>query len=85
MGTVVVVKERQYDPASQTLVMKRLYHFIDTDQKIPEEFKMKIYFPQEIDTLIRWSGFKIEGKLGDYDYSPFTSDSQRQLIICQPG
>lgn len=43
---------------------------------------MRIYFPQELDALLKYNGFAIESKFGDYVEKPFTSDSPHQLIAC---
>lgn len=83
-GTVIVSQESTYDAANQILTNKRIYRFTGTHKEVHDSFKRRIYFPQEIDTLLRWSGFEIEQKYGDYDLSPFTSDSPQQLIVCQP-
>ena len=84
-GTVIVSQESAYDAANQILTNKRIYRFTGNHKEICDIFKRRIYFPQEIETLLRWSGFEIEKKYGDYDLSPFTSDAPQQLIICQPS
>ncbi|MFV9509727.1 hypothetical protein [Tepidibacillus sp. LV47] len=43
---------------------------------------MRIYFPKELDALLKYNGFKIEEKYGDYFGNPFTADSKKQLIVC---
>ncbi|MFN7715568.1 MAG: class I SAM-dependent methyltransferase [Pseudanabaenaceae cyanobacterium] len=83
-GTVIVTQDSEYDAASQVITTKRNYRFTGTHKEVYDSFKRRIYFPEEIDTLLRWSGFEIEEKYGDYDFSPFTSDSPQQLIVCQP-
>ncbi|MEZ4813178.1 MAG: class I SAM-dependent methyltransferase [Caldisericia bacterium] len=45
-----------------------------------EPLDIRIYYPQEIDTLLKYNGFKIESKFGDYKKSKFTSDSPFQIF-----
>ena len=82
--TVVVTQDSDYDAVNQILTTKLRYRFTGSHKEICDDIKRRIYFPQEINTLFRWSGFEIEEKYGDYDLSPFTSDSPQQLIVCQP-
>ena len=42
---------------------------------------MRMFFPQELENYLRFNGFEIENKFGDYDLSSFTNDSQKQIII----
>jgi hypothetical protein len=46
---------------------------------------MRIYFPRELDALLKYNGFRIEEKLGNYDGSPFESYSPQQIAICEKG
>lgn len=82
-GIVVVSQEVDYDAANQILTNKRIYRFVGSGREVCDIFKRRIYFPQEIETLLRWSGFEIEKKYGDYDLSLFTSDAPQQLIVCK--
>jgi hypothetical protein len=44
---------------------------------------MRLFYPQELDALLHYNGFAVEHKYGDFDESPFTSDSPRQLLVCR--
>lgn len=48
-----------------------------------ETLTMRIYYPQELDALLYYSGFEVVEKYGDYDLSPFESSSPKQLVICR--
>ncbi|MBT9151352.1 MAG: hypothetical protein DDT40_01545 [candidate division WS2 bacterium] len=43
---------------------------------------MRIYFPQELDALLKYNGFRIEEKFGNYIETPFASAAPKQLIVC---
>jgi hypothetical protein len=43
---------------------------------------VRIIYPQELDALLHYNGFKVEAKFGEFDESPFTSESPKQVVIC---
>jgi hypothetical protein len=53
------------------------------DQELVEELTQRVWFPQEIDSLLDHNGFELVAKYGDFDESPFTSDSPKQLMLCR--
>jgi len=57
------------------------WHYKIGNQEFVKEWKNRILFPKEIDTILRYNGFGIETKFGNYDETPFDSMSQKQLIV----
>lgn len=45
---------------------------------------MRCFFPEELVALLRWNGFEVSRRYGDYSRSPFTDDSPKQLLFCRP-
>lgn len=71
-----------YDKATQ--IKKASWRSVKDGEAIfEEEFIIKMFFPQELDSLLKLSGFKIIKKYGDYDYSKFSDNSLKQLVICR--
>lgn len=81
-GTIAVTESNVYDTASQINRIKLFYKFPGQAEEIIEELNMRIYFPQELDALLKYNGFEIEAKFGNYDETPFTSAAPKQLIVC---
>lgn len=80
-GTVVVTENNTYDAATQVNHIKWYYRIGNkTDERVAE-LNMRIFFPQELDALLRAAGFKIEAKYGDFNASPFTSQSPKQIVL----
>jgi SAM-dependent methyltransferase len=79
-GTVTITEQTSYDAATQ--LMQIIWHYTIGARKFVKEWKNRILFPQEIDTLLRYNGFTIEKKYGNFDETPFTARSPKQLIIC---
>ncbi len=80
-GLVIVTESTRYDKASQILITTLSYSI--AGKTISNELILKIFFPQELDALLKYNGFKIKAKYGNFDLTPFTSDSRRQIFICQ--
>lgn len=80
-GPVVVTENVSYDPAAQ--VSHHRWHY--KHRSMPEEqtvsFTMRHFFPQEFDALFAYNGFRIEIKYGDFDESPFSGASPKQILV----
>lgn len=80
-GWIVLHTNVRYDSATQINYIdwhyKNQYH--KEEQTV--SFSMRQFFPQELDTLFAYNGFRIEHKFGNFDESPFTANSPKQIII----
>jgi SAM-dependent methyltransferase len=84
-GTVLITENNVYDAATQVNHIKWYYRVGEGAGERVAELNMRIFFPQELDALLRASGLEIEAKYGDFDESPFVSGSPRQIIRTRPG
>ncbi len=80
-GTVVITETCEYDNANQINRVKWCYKTGDAEDVV-RELNIRVFFPQEFDALIKYNGFKIDAKYGDYDGSLFSSSSPKQLAVC---
>jgi hypothetical protein len=78
---VVITETNRYDRASQINYIT--LHYKIGDREITHELNMRIFYPQELDALLFYNGFMIEHKYGDFDQSPFTSESKGQIVVCK--
>jgi SAM-dependent methyltransferase len=83
-GTVVITENNLYDSAGQINRIKWYYRVGDDPRETVRELNMRIFYPQELDGLLRSGGFALEHKYGDVDGQPFSSRSPRQIIVCSP-
>jgi ubiquinone/menaquinone biosynthesis C-methylase UbiE len=81
-GTIVVTESNVYDAARQISRVKFFFKFPGQAEEVAEEIEIRIYFPQELAALLKYNGFAIESKFGNYDETPFDSASPKQLIVC---
>ena len=50
--------------------------------EVTEKLPLRMFFPEELDALLKYHGFIVERKYGDYDESPFESESPMQIVVC---
>lgn len=88
-GRIDLVYSSRYDPSTQ-IKHNTLFRVgpNGVNQSVGE-LPMRIYFPQELDALFRYNGFRVS-KFGDLHRSPFTDRSPVQLFLLsladqQPG
>jgi len=82
-ASVVVTESSVYDAATQINHAWWFWRLEDRAEEVVSELPMRVYFPQELDALLALAGFDIEVKYGSYDLVPFTSASQKQLIVAR--
>lgn len=70
-----------YDKNTQIATYKLSYS-IEGKNEFVYNLTQRMYFPKEIDYILKSSGFKIENKFGSFDEKPFKKDSNSQIFIC---
>lgn len=79
-GEQCVVNElNQYDSNTQINHIKWYFESSRIDEFL---FDMHMIYPDTMDRLLTESGFIIHDKFGDYDKSPFSSESHLQIYLC---
>jgi SAM-dependent methyltransferase len=81
-GRIVVTESYSYEPDTQIKRIKTFHSFPGQEEEIEGELNMRMYFPQELDALLKYNGFVIEDKFGNYEQADFTAESGKQLIVC---
>lgn len=81
---VFVTEEINYDAASQINQIWWFFRNEGSNKETVLSFKMRQFFPQEIDALLWYNDFLIEHKYGNFDEREFSRDASKQLIICRP-
>ncbi|HNR97260.1 MAG TPA: class I SAM-dependent methyltransferase [Anaerolineae bacterium] len=84
-GRVIITEDNVYDRADQVNRIKWHFSIGGLEDAMIQDLNMRIFYPQELDALLKYNGLPIESKYGDYDGSPFTSDSPKQLVVCVKG
>ncbi|MFX0000999.1 MAG: class I SAM-dependent DNA methyltransferase [Candidatus Hodarchaeota archaeon] len=82
-GLVSVKENTKYDKANQMLLWRLTYSIEDKIISKSNEMKLRIFFPQELDAILKYNGFEIKAKYGDSELKPFEPNSRRQIFICE--
>ena len=80
-GQVVVMHNNIYDPTTQVNHITT-YTTWSSGEEIAGEVDMRMYFPQELDALLKYNGLPVVQKFGDYAATPFGPGATKQLIVC---
>jgi SAM-dependent methyltransferase len=81
-GMVRVMESNNYDRGRQINYMRLYHRFPRNGGSFVEESTVRVFFPQELNFLLKYNGFLIEAKYGDYNECAFDSESPRQLVVC---
>lgn len=83
-GELVRIQESgHYDPETQILKGHRFYTNLRTNRTQKVFVSIRLFFPEELETLLTDGGFEIEETLGDFDGSPFSEDSMKQIVVAR--
>ncbi|MEL6624324.1 MAG: class I SAM-dependent methyltransferase [Bacteroidota bacterium] len=82
-GREVMLKQQmRYDSPTQ---INRIewHYFIDGVFDSIQNLDMRMFYPQELDAYLTWSGFQILHKFGNFEEAAFDDDSDKQIFVCQ--
>ena len=80
-GWIILTENVRYDTATQINYLNWHYKNQSMNEEQTVSFTMRQFFPQELDALFEYNGFRIEKKFGDFDESKFSSASPKQIVI----
>lgn len=79
---VMIEQTMKYE--SKTQINRIEWHyFINEAFHSKQNLDMRMYFPQELDTYVKWSGFNILHKFGNFNEDEFENNSEKQIFICR--
>ena len=81
-GEVVLEETRQYIAARQVVRSTRYYHVGAKQDFSVSSLELRCFFPCELDMILEHYGFRLEARYGDFDNSPLSSRSPKQICVC---
>lgn len=81
---VKIEQTMNYESVSQVNRIEWHYFINDTFHSI-QNLDMRMYYPQELDTYLQWSGLELIQKFGNFDEMKFANDSEKQILVCKKG
>jgi hypothetical protein len=82
-GRIMVNQSYVYESDTQIKRVKTYHSIPGEDGEIEGELNLRLYFPQELDALVKYNGFVLERKYGSYDQTAFDAGSEKQLLACR--
>jgi SAM-dependent methyltransferase len=82
-GRIVVTESYVYEPGTQIKRITTHHAIPGQDGEIEGELNMRMYYPQELDALLKYNGFVLEYKYGGFDQAPFGAHSEQQIVVCR--
>lgn len=80
-ASILIEEKCNYDSSTQVNRVTWYYH--RNEDIIEQKLDMRCYFPLEMNMLLKYNGFEIISKFGDFDKNQFTSESQKQIFLCK--
>ena len=78
-------EDSQFDPSSQMLTLD--WRLIDVDaagdQIAATRYRLRQFFPREVEALLSAAGLAISQRYGNLDRSPFDAASRKQVLVCR--
>jgi len=59
------------------------HYFINGKFNSIQNLDMRLFFPQELDSYLKWNGFNINHKFGSFEEEAFNDNSEKQIFVCQ--
>ncbi|MHC1774364.1 MAG: class I SAM-dependent methyltransferase [Lentimicrobium sp.] len=82
-GRKVLIKQiMKYENKTQINRIEWHYFINGTFHSI-QNLDMRMYFPQELDTYLKWVGFNIVHKFGSFEEEKFNDESEKQIFVCK--
>ena len=81
-GKVRVDFSSLYEKATQLQHLTLHYSMPGVEKQPTERVRIRMYFPQELDALLKYNGFEVMEKYGDFDGKPFESGDNYQVVVC---
>ncbi len=79
---VIIEQTMKYE--SKTQINRIEWHYyINQEFNSVQNLDMRMYFPQELDTYLKFSGFNILHKYGNFDKDKFENTSEKQIFVCK--
>jgi hypothetical protein len=82
-GRIIVTESYVYESDTQIKRIKTFHAIPGEAAEIEGELNMRMYFPQELDAVLKYNGFVIEHKFGGNDQTAFDAGSEKQLVVCR--
>lgn len=82
-GREVQIKQNMRYESNTQINRIEWHYFINGEFNSVQNLDMRMFFPQELDSYIERSGFKITHKYGGFNLEEFNENSEKQIFVCR--
>ena len=82
-GRVVVTHQSRYDFVTQIKWTKTFHKVPGQATETEGSLDMRMYFPQELQALLKYNGFRLVAAFGGYQGEPLASNFPRQIYVLE--
>ena len=83
-GDLIVEERSRYDAATQITNLLWQIRYASTGSAQTFALNLRNFFPRELELLLKFCGYDLLERLGDFRGEPFTSLSLHQICVCRP-
>lgn len=82
-GREILIKQKMRFENKTQINRIEWHYYINGKFDSIQNLDMRLFFPQELDSYLLWSGFKIIQKFGSFNEEKFNDSSEKQIFVCQ--
>ncbi len=82
-GRKILIKEIMLYEDKTQINRIEWHYFINGKFDSIQKLDMRMFFPKELDEYLKWNGFIINNKFGNFDEKAFDTNSEKQIFVCE--
>ncbi len=82
-GRNILIKEIMLYEDKTQINRIEWHYFINEKFDSIQKLDMRMFFPKELDEYLKWNGFIITNKFGNFDERAFDTNSEKQIFVCE--
>jgi len=82
-GREILIKQKMRFENKTQINRIEWHYYINGKFDSIQNLDMRLFFPQELDSYLVWSDFKIIHKFGGFKEEEFNNGSEKQIFVCQ--
>ncbi len=85
-GQLMITEQQRYDPLTQIQHCTDRYRWLHTDGQQAEKIlrvALRYVFPQEMEALLHYNGFRIRTVYGSWQQDALTPESRAMIYVCE--